>query len=97
MTFLQKLGKTLSSLLVKSAAYDLEAIRQNTPPDEREVDSSEGSRASLRGSERSKRLLPARATATGGKQLAQILCLTPILMDALDLINLAEFLPVLCF
>jgi hypothetical protein len=96
VTFLQKLGKSIGSLLLKSAAYDLEAIRQNTPPDEREVDWSEGPRASLRSSERSKRLLPTRATATGGKQLAKILCLTPILMDALDLINLTEFLPVLC-
>jgi hypothetical protein len=38
MTFLKSLGNSLMVVLRKSIAYDIDVIRQNTPPDERDME-----------------------------------------------------------
>jgi hypothetical protein len=80
MTFLKSLGNSLMVVLRKSIAYDIDVIRQNTPPDERDMEFVEGIPPALHQS---------RTSDRAGK-LSHLNILAPVILSMLEILPSAE-------
>ena len=80
MTFLKILSNSLMGALRRTNASDIDVIRQNTPPDERDTEVGEEMPAGLR---------PTHASDRGAK-LSRLNILAPVILGMLEILPSAE-------
>ncbi len=96
VTFFDKFSILFGSLFQRTELSEIHAIRQNTPPDERDVDAAEQSVACLSATVVSQDVSRTQTGESGSGDRARILvCLLPVLLDALDGVDLLGMLPFL--
>jgi hypothetical protein len=96
VTFFDKFSRLFSSVFQRTGVSEIHAIRQNTPPDERDVDAAEQSVASLTASVASQNVSRIQAGTSGSRDRARsLVCLVPVLLNALDVVDLLGMLPLL--
>lgn len=96
VTFFDKFSRLFSSVFERAGLSEIHAVRQNTPPDERDVDAAEQSVACLSGVVASKNVSHIQVGASGsGDRARSLICLVPVLLDALDAVDLPGMLPFL--
>ena len=80
MTFLKTLSNSLMCALGMTNTYDIDVIRQNTPPDERETEADEQMPATL-----------GQTRASGGPgKLSRLNILAPVIVGMLEILPSAE-------
>jgi hypothetical protein len=80
MTFLKTLSNSLMAALRRTNAYDIDVIRQNTPPDERDTEVGEQLPAAL---------IQTCASDRGAK-LSRLNILAPVILGMLEILPSAE-------
>jgi len=80
MTFLKTLGNSLLSALRMTNVYDMDVVRQNTPPDERDVESIEQTSAAYEQN---------RVPDRPGK-LSRLNILAPVVLGMLEILPTIE-------
>ena len=87
VTFFDKFSRLFSSVFQRTGVPEIHTIRQNTPPDEREADAAEQSVAGL----------TAPVASQNGSRIhtRSLVCLVPVLLDALDMVDQLGMLAVL--
>ena len=100
MTFFDKFSRLFSSVFQRTGLSEIHIYRQNSPPDERDVDAAEDaaeqSVACLTAPVASKNDSRIQAGASGARDRARsLVCLVPVLLDALDVVDLLGMLPLL--
>lgn len=96
VTFFDKFSRLFSSVFERAGLAEVHAVRQNTPPDERAVDADEQSVACLSGPVASQNVSRIQAGGTGsGDHARSLVWLVPVLVDALDVVDLPGMLPFL--
>lgn len=79
MTFFNKFSRLFSSVFQYTGLSEIHTIRQNTPPDERDVDAAEQSVACLSAPVASQNV---------SRIPRSLVCLVPVLLDAFDMVDL---------
>jgi hypothetical protein len=80
MTFLKILGNSLMCALRKTNVYDIDVIRQNAPPDERDVDTIEQASA----------VCEQTRIPDGQGKLSRLNILAPIVLGMLEILPSIE-------
>jgi hypothetical protein len=96
VTFFDKFSRLFFSVFQRAGLSEIHAIRQNTPPDERDVDAAEQSVAGLTAPVASQNVTRIQASASSSRDRARsLVCLLPVLLDGLDVVDLLGMLPLL--
>jgi hypothetical protein len=80
MTFLKTLSNSLMSALRMTSVYYMDVVRQNTPPDERDVEAIEQTSAAY---ERTR-------TPDGQRKLSRLNILVPVVLGMLEILPSIE-------
>jgi hypothetical protein len=79
MTFFKALSNSLMGALRKTNAYDIDVIRQNTPPDERDMQASEETPVAA-----------GQTYADRGRKMDRMNILAPLILGMLEILPYAE-------